>query len=173
MTQQLSDVSISEMVESLATGIAEAQLELDLTSARVAEMMSGRYQNDEGQEVDARIKFQGENLSLLELGFSPAFYQFSETILEVKVSVSTSRESSYTTSKSMTEKTVNKKRHGFLGTDGSTTKTRVTTVSSRFSSRFQYSAEGASIIRTKMVSAPPPSIMEERMHELLEENKSR
>ena len=85
ISQQLSDVPVADMVESLALGIAEAQLELDLTSARVAEMMTGKYTGVDGNDVDVRLTFQDKELSLLELGFTPTFYQFVETILEVKV----------------------------------------------------------------------------------------
>ncbi len=158
---------MAEMLESMAVGIAEAQHELDLMSTRVAEMMSsGEYSVGAGRSVDKRMDFHGERLSLMELGLSPSFYQLVEAILEIKVSVTINRERITSREKTDTKKVVKVKRHGFFGLGGSTTTTRTTSVSARYSNRFQYSAEGASQIQTRMVPIPPPNILQERMREL-------
>lgn len=169
--QELNSVPVSDMVESMARGIAQAQFELDMMSTRVAEMLSGKARNPENpdQVVDTRISFGGEQLSLMELGFTPTFYQFVETVIEVKVSVSTNRETSSERTESSSTTTTETKRRGFLGLGGSTTTTRTSSVSARYASRFQYSAEGASFIRTKLVPVPPPAILHERMAELVAE----
>ncbi len=183
--QELGDVPIGDMVQALAIGIAEAQFQLDRASARLAEMMSGTYQLrsdldsvlDDVPEndglIDTRIWFNGEKLSMLELGFTPTFYQFVDTTLEVKVSVSVTRETTSETTSESTSTHTKKKKHGFFGSGGSTTSTRTTTVSARFAQRFQYSAEGASVIRTKMVPVPPPAILEDRIRELYQSSEPR
>ena len=94
----------------MGQGIADAQLRLDMVSMQLAQMMSGRdykllvmdengnFRLDEDQRPVAidmpavRINFGGGEYSLLELGFTPTFYQFVDTIIEVKVSVSITRE---------------------------------------------------------------------------------
>ncbi|WP_207680671.1 hypothetical protein [Desulfonema magnum] len=162
---------MAEMVGSMAMGIAEAQFDLDMTSTRIAEMMTGKYKTDDGETMDTMVMFNDQKLSLLELGFTPSFYQFVEAVLDIKVSVSINQDQTSEQEKTTTTTKTKTKRHGFLGLGGSTTTTKVTTVSARFSSRFQYSAEGASVIRTKMVPVPPPSILQDRMRELAEENK--
>lgn len=170
--QELNSVPVSDMVESMAAGIAQAQLELDMMSMRLAEFLSGKYRDPDNhnQVVDTRISFGGEQLSLMALGFTPTFYQFVETVIEVKVSVSTNREESSERTETTTTTTKQTKRHGFLGLGGSTTTTRTSTVSARYASRFQYSAEGASLIRTKIVPVPPPAVLQERMAELAQES---
>ncbi|NUM46518.1 MAG: hypothetical protein HUU38_17580 [Anaerolineales bacterium] len=169
--QELSDVPVGDMVQAMAAGIAQAQFELDMMSTRIAEMLAGAYQDEEnpGKLIDARVDFGGEQLSLMELGFTPTFYQFIETVIEVKVSVSTSRESSSERTESSSTTTSETKRRGFLGLGGSTTTTRTSSVSARYASRFQYSAEGASLIRTKLVPVPPPTVLQERMLELAQD----
>ena len=167
--QELESVPVSEMVQSMAAGIAQAQFDLDLMSTRIAEMLSGIYHDaeDSNKAIDTRIEFGGERLSLMELGFTPSFYQFVETVIEVKVSVSINRETSSERTETSRTTVTRKKRHGFLGTGGSTTTTRTSSVSARYASRFQYSAEGASLIRTKIVPVPPPTILQQRIQEVL------
>ena len=40
-------------------------------------------------------------------------------------------------------------------------------VSASFSSKYQYSAEGSSLMRTKLVPIPPPALLEERIRALI------
>jgi hypothetical protein len=47
---------------------------------------------------------------------------------------------------------------------------KVTAVSAAFASKYQYSAEGSSLLRTKLVPVPPPAILQERMRRLAENN---
>src|SRR5437870_4668057 len=110
LAQQLSEIPFGEMLVSMGRGVAEAQFELDKMSSLVALAMSGKYQveiNEAGTlglvERDNCVLFAGEALSLLELGFTPTFYQFVDTILEIKVSVSMTEEQSITETKSQTE----------------------------------------------------------------------
>ena len=95
--QQLLDVPFSDMIRSMGLAIAQAQFELDQTATRLAQMMSGKYQVEvpddmapSGVRIEEResyVHFDGEDLSLLELGFTPTFYQFVDTIIEVKISI--------------------------------------------------------------------------------------
>jgi hypothetical protein len=175
LAQQLAEIPFGELLTSLGRGVAEAQLALDKVSTMVALSLSGKYQvvtNGAGESslvpADTRVRFGDEELSLLELGFTPTFYQFVDTILEIKVSVSMTREES-TSSSSSTTTTATQRwtEGGFLGIGGTQqTRTNTTTVSSQYAAKYQYSAEGASIMRTKLVPVPPPTGLAALVREL-------
>jgi hypothetical protein len=174
--QELLDVPFPEMVKSMGLAIAEAQFELDNTSLRLARMMAGEeYEIPNPDDptkpttTSARVLFDGEELSLMELGFTPTFYQFVDTIIEVKVSISMSRESQ--SSFSSTTATASAKL-GHAIFYAKTTAT-VSSVSAAYASKYQYSAEGSSLLRTKLVPVPPPAILEERIRLMLEKVKER
>jgi len=44
-----------------------------------------------------------------------------------------------------------------------------TPVDATYSSKYSYSAEGASLLRTKLVPVPPPPVLEERIRRLLQD----
>src|SRR6185503_11267902 len=95
--QELLDVPFPQMLKSMGLAIAQAQFELDNTSLRLARMMAGEEYDvpdptpdnpDKTKKTRALVTFDGQQLSLMELGFTPTFYQFVDTIIEVKVSIS-------------------------------------------------------------------------------------
>ncbi len=172
--QELLNVPFGEMVQSLGMAIAEAQHALDMNSVQMAQMMSGsRYidTDEEGKEVvreGVKINFGGRSLSLLELGFTPTFYQFVDTIIEVKISISMSSEDSRSTKTNETNVSASAK----MGWGRASTKVHSTSVSASYASKNSYSAEGASLIRTKLVPIPPPAILEQRIKKLMEERQA-
>lgn len=178
LAQQLSDVPFGELLTSMGRGVAEAQFALDQMSSLVALTMSGKYQVETDPTGawrlvarDSRVPFGGETLSLLELGFTPTFYQFVDTLLEIKVSISMTLDQSTTEERHDTvTDTQSWTEGGFLGIGGTRrTRTNTTTVSSQFSARFQYSTEGASVVRTKLVPVPPPAALANLVRELVAE----
>jgi hypothetical protein len=180
---ELMEVNFSHLVGSMGQGIADAQLRLDMVSMQLAQMMSGRAykllvmnengnfrldENNRPVTIDmpaVRVTFGGEEYSLLELGFTPTFYQFVDTIIEVKVSVSITREA--TAARSTVDVDSQMGLGGNLVT-GFNVGLKVSTVSASFASKYQYSAEGSSLLRTKLVPVPPPAILQERMRRLAE-----
>ena len=88
--QELLNVPFPEMVKSMGMGIAQAQFELDLMGMRLAQMMSGEdYYIEEADEqgvlveekqAPIKVSFNGQDFSLLELGFTPTFYQFVDIV---------------------------------------------------------------------------------------------
>jgi hypothetical protein len=80
--ETLTDVPIQDMIQRLGVGIAEAQLRLDQTSVRIATLLSGAKVDIQDAQGKAVSK------SLLELGFTPTFYHFTEAELEVKMTLS-------------------------------------------------------------------------------------
>ncbi|MCA9657732.1 MAG: hypothetical protein KC486_05270, partial [Myxococcales bacterium] len=140
--KSLTDVNIGQMVASIGVAIAEAQQAIDMSSLRIAEMFTGEYVDDEGKRRSSLISFDGEKLSLLELGFTPTFYQFVDTLIEVKIAIRISRENEST--KKVGTKTTestwrsrSKTRSSSFGVVVSTT-----TVDASYSSKYSYSAEG-------------------------------
>ncbi|NUM46517.1 MAG: hypothetical protein HUU38_17575 [Anaerolineales bacterium] len=144
--QELLDVPIDDMIRSMAEGIADAQYRLDRTSIQIAQMMSGVNEED-------RVFFGKRKYSLLELGFTPTFYQFVDTLIEVKISISMKSTSEYST------------------TAGRSVKISAysASVNASYANKYSYSVEGSSLLRTKLVPVPPPSILEERIRALIEE----
>ncbi|MDG2528596.1 hypothetical protein [Caulobacter endophyticus] len=118
-------------------------------------------------------------LSMLELGFSPTFYQFVDTIIEVKIAIKITHtsESSVTSrySNQVTTKGSSFSWSLFRGNAGASNTTQVTTsqVDATYSSKYSYSAEGSSLLRTKLVPIPQPAILEERIRRQLDEEVER
>lgn len=111
-------------------------------------------------------------LSMLELGFSPTFYQFVDTIIEVRMAISTSRESSTEVKVTSDSKRVDRSfslsfQRGKLSKTNSVTVT-TTQVNATYASKYNYSAEGSSLLRTKLTPIPPPAILEDRIRLLMD-----
>ncbi|WP_205859212.1 hypothetical protein [Pleionea sediminis] len=163
--QELLNVPFPEMVKNLGVGIAEAQLELDMVSTRIAQLMTGQPVNTDEDESNAdedskhKVYIGTTEYSLLELGFTPTFYQFVDTIIEVKMAVSVKRETSQ--SRSTSNKTISGKVRPFRGSASIS----VSSVNASYSSKYQYSAEGSSLMRTKLVPVPPPQTLEDILKE--------
>lgn len=156
ITRELQNAPLPEMVKNLGTGIAEAQYALDKVSIKIAQMMSGFKEDKNGQLVqdpDSLIKLkQGEpGYSLLALGFTPTFYQYVDTLMEVKTSFSM----------------MQSREVGVSASVGVRAYFVTASVSASYSQKYQYSAEGSSMVRTKLVTVPSPPIFEQRLKELL------
>lgn len=172
--QQLLDVPFPEMIKSMGLAIAEAQFELDRVGLRLAQMMSGRYQvevpdpDDPSkatvEEREAFVSFDGKELSMLELGFTPTFYQFVDTIIEVKISISMSYQREVKNSSSRSSLAASGVMQAIFGGINA----RVSSVSASYASKYQYSAEGSSLMRTKLVPVPPPAVLEERIRRVID-----
>ncbi|MCB9761014.1 MAG: hypothetical protein H6739_14340 [Alphaproteobacteria bacterium] len=168
--QELLNVPFPDMVRNLGVAIAEAQYELDLVGVRMAQLMAGyaEYIDESGVKhvTTHKVDFGGQQLSLLELGFTPTFYQFVDTVIEVKLSISINSEST---------STIEHKTKTF-GTDQGLIKTlfkggqiRTSSVNANYASKYQYHAEGSSLLRTKLVTVPPPQLLEERIRKMIED----
>jgi len=121
-------------------------------------------------------------LSMMELGFTPTFYQFVDTIIEVKIAIKMTRsyESSRTTSNASRDRSSSSKRSkrggGLMGLFGGKrsrgyagkSSVQTTQVDATYSAKYSYSAEGASLLRTKLVPVPPPAVLEERIRGFIE-----
>lgn len=181
--RDLLNVPMGEMISSMAFAIADAQFELDTASIRVAQLMGGRMPvldeegNSTGTEEDTRVYFgkdedgEAQKVSMIELGFSPTFYQFTNNIIEVKIAIKMTYEREFSRSKNSVTNTKNNRKKGWFGRNKTTT-TRTTTVDATYSSKYSYSAEGSSLLRCNLVPIPPPAIFEERVRDLFDEDQA-
>jgi len=164
--QELLDVPFAEMVTSLGLAISRAQFELDRVSLQIAQIMAGQpfqVPNEDGSgthEERVLVNFGDDELSMMELGFAPSFYHFVDTIIEVKVSIKMARETSYSRS------TFNASFDSYFALFAAGAS--VSSVSASYATKFNYSAEGSSLIRTKIAPIPAPAILEQRIRALLD-----
>ena len=116
---ELMSVPVGELIESVGMCIGDAQFALDLKGVEIAKLMAG-------MEQEAKITLGTQSYSMLELGLTPTFYQFVETLIEVKISISItkSKESTVTRKKSSstTKSTSSGAEVSFFGIGGGSTK---------------------------------------------------
>ena len=142
--QELLNVPFPEMVLKLASAIAEGQFKLDMVSCRIAKMMGDPKQASVSLPDLTSDDNETIKTSLIGAGFQPTFYQFTDTIIEVKMAITMNQtfESTFSTSAS----------GGFMCFAAS--------VNASFSSKYSYSVEGSSLLRTKITPLPPNTFMQ-------------
>lgn len=156
--QQLLDVPFGEMISSLGIAIAEAQYNLDTNSMDILRQMGEKDTvtlpfckvNYSGGEIS--ITDEDVSTSMIGAGFQPTFYQFAETIIEVKIAINISYERSYTRTSNVKEEVKDKRKK-------KRPIARTTTVDASYSSKYNYSAEGSSLLRTRLVPVPPNTVV--------------
>lgn len=118
-------------------------------------------------------------MSMLELGFGPTFYQFVDTIIEVKIAIKITRERSYTHTRrdrSADVSSAASRKRSFFGTSNASSYERnvaTSQVDATYSNKYSYSAEGASILRTKIMPVPLPTALEDRIQSFMETEEAR
>ena len=169
----LLNVPFPEMVSSLALAIAQSQFNLDKNSIEILKIMGNKEEapvyipnftiTDEAKfelETDdsgTAVETRDIQTSMIGAGFQPTFYQFAETIIEVKMSITLTREREYENKIEGERKTIIRKGSWWRG--GRTTVT-TTPVDARYSSKYNYTAEGSSLLRTRLVPMPPNSYVQ-------------
>ena len=169
----LADVSFAELVRNLAFAIAEGQLALDRSSIETLQFLLDHNvqivpeitEIIEPAEREVKVGSNGESititganirasgaapitLNLLQAGLQPTFYQFSEAEIEIKVSITIRR----------TEEDQTTSRGGpGIPVSGFTTRAFASSVDYRSANTFSYSADGASVVRVKMMPVPASS----------------
>jgi hypothetical protein len=96
-----------------------------------------------------------QEYSLLQAGLFPTFYQFTETIIEVKMSISQK-----TSSSSELEAGASLSVQGGFGP---VSVAFAAHVNYKSSNTYSYSAEGSSLLRTTLKPVPPPSRLTPRI----------
>ena len=171
--QELLDIPFADMVRNLASAVAEGQFALDQSSietlkflvdeknaielipeiAEIIERASRTVKittpaGDETVTVDG-VALRADpgkpvKTTLLQAGILPTFYQFTEALIEVKLSITMKR----------TEESDIEGRPGFL-------KRRVmafgSPVNYRTANTYSYTAQGSSLLRITMKPVPAPA----------------
>jgi hypothetical protein len=168
--RDLLDVPFGQMVLSLAMAIAEGQRALDRTSVETARALASANVRliDETTEVirpdpqrytftapdgtpivvtGAIVDFDRHeaDYTLLQAGLFPTFYQFTESIIEVKMSIS-----------SKTTSTTEFEAGASLGINYGPV-SFAAHANFKTSQTFSYSVEGSSLLRTTLKPVPPPA----------------
>jgi len=114
-------------------------------------------------------------VSMLELGFAPTFYQFVDSIIEVRIAISISSEYSYgveysseTSNSSGFAYKQGRKNSKKGRTDVNYNSVHTSSVNASYAGRYNYSAEGSSLLRTKLTPIPPPPILDERIRRMMD-----
>lgn len=145
VTKELVSAPLPQIIERLGVAVAEAQAALDKNSIAVAEAMAS-----------TEVTLGGEKSNLIALGFTPAFYSFTEATVEAKLSFSMQE----TTEFGVTAGATVGVAAGIVMVAAS--------VSVSYSRKFQVSAEGMSSIAARLVSLPPPEMLETRLKAIAE-----
>lgn len=133
-----------------------------------------------GKDLDNTEIRVPTRLSMLELGFTPVFYHFVDTIIEVKIAIKMTRSHEYKHSRSNKStkhyhSSYRRRRSFWRRRSNSSSYSQVSTsqVDASYASKYSYSAEGASLLRTKLSPVPPPAMLEERIRDLMENEEVR
>jgi|SRR5579864_2864104 len=184
--QDLLDVPFPKMIYDMAMAIAKGQMAMDMTSLKTLQVLahttfdyipeitetltprmipvtvtdaSGITHNINITGVDSKLYPDKDSLvsyplTALQAGINPTFYQFTESIIEVKMSISSRSESS-----SSLEVGVDVQASGgFLFASASVS----SHVNYKTASKYSYSVDGSSLLRTTLKPAPPPPRLQPR-----------
>ena len=189
--QELLNVPFPEMIFKMANAIAQGQRRLDKTSLDTARALAKArvnvipdiYEIVEKKKLsdtlDAGVTLPGAStgnvetiavrtesakavsMTLMQAGLMPTFYQFTESLIEVKISISHRSSSSREFEAGAEfEVSTEAEAHGSLfgfGGSGSASTTFASHVNYKSASTYDYSAEGSSLLRTTLKPVPPPA----------------
>ena len=189
--QELLDVPFPDMIYKMANAIAQGQRKLDKTSLDTARALAKAkvmvipdiYEIVEKKKLsdtlEAGVTLPGATtgdietiavktvsakaveMTLMQAGLLPTFYQFTESLIEVKISIShrSSSQSEFEFGASL-EVSTEAEAHGSLfgfGGSGSVSTTFASHVNYKSSSTYSFSAEGSSLLRTTLKPVPAPA----------------
>lgn len=186
--QELLNVPFPDMIFKMANAIAQGQRRLDKTSLDTARALArarvkvipeifeiveteklsdaadGTLPSGTGDQETIKVSSvpgKAVNMTLLQAGLMPTFYQFTESLIEVKISIShrTSSEREFEFGSEFeisTEAEASAKLFGF-GASASVSTTYASHVNYRSASTYEYTAEGSSLLRTTLKPVPPPA----------------
>ncbi len=142
--QVLASLPLDGMISSLGVGIAKAQHALDMNAIEMAVKLAELTLDFPGPtgEDGTPTKY---SRSLLSLGFTPTFYQFTEATLDIKIEMKVEVED-----KSSTQVSANASAaKGPVAMAG--------TVSSDSSRKYGAESSAMTAVHLQLVSVPPPA----------------
>lgn len=190
-----SALRVAEMMSGSAVlRDPETMLPIDANGRRPVRTEGGvYYASDDASErfepamVDTRVFFGRDlagapvRMSMLELGFTPTFYQFVETVLEIKIALTLTKavDSEVKNKGEVREVSQSSRVAASYGRNGgsfaasSQVQTKATPIDATYSTRYNYAVEAASLFRTKLVPVPPPALLEQRIRQQMELDQTR
>jgi len=180
--QKLLDVPFGEMIKEMALAIAEGQQALDMNSIEVAQALAEielpvgsvilaieQPADEEGNPTGSpTLVTNDQPMNLLTYGLQPRFYEFTESIIEVKMTISMKSERSFKSEYKKAFSFKNKSTFkasasaGFLFGKASASAKSETTVAysssynATYKSKYTFSETGTSLLRTTLKPVPPP-----------------
>ncbi len=183
--QELLNVPFPEMVEKLALAIAHAQMALDLNSIKTAQALANttipegtvvvaikETVDADGNVTNTEILYNDKEMPLLVYGINPTFYNFADTIIEVKMAITMVIERATSVSfgqkfsfENKTKFTAAFKTGGLMSllvgkgsssVENTTTVAYSATMDAKYTSKFSFKEEGSSLLRTVLRPVPPP-----------------
>ena len=134
LTTMLTSAPLPSIVAQLGIAVADAQYAMDHNSVRIAREMA---------RTDVEIG--GNSYSMLALGFTPPFYHFTEANVEAKLAFSMKESMEFSAGLSL----------------GGTIYVVAVSVEASYSRKYEMKAEGASSVAARLVSLPPPPLLED------------
>lgn len=129
ITNTLTSSPLSSLIENMGISIAKAQAALDTNSIDMLKSLAS-----------STVEIGGDQISLLNLGFVPSFYAFTEASFDAKMDFSLSESTSFNVDAVVSVET----------------QVVSATVNVGFARKFDQSASASSSIAARMVSLPPP-----------------
>lgn len=145
ITNTLTNTPLSSMIENMGLSIATAQAALDGNSIDMLKNLAS-----------SKVEIGGKQISLLNLGFVPSFYAFTEASFEAKMDFALSESIAVDVS----------------GEVSVETNVFSTTVSAGYARKFDQSASASSSIAARMVSLPPPENLVNLLRDLSTEEET-
>lgn len=188
--QELLDVPFPDMIYKMANAIAQGQRKLDKASLDTARALAKAkvkvipdiYEivekkklsdalepgtslpGDAGDTDTIAVRTEAAkavDMTLMQAGLLPTFYQFTESLIEVKISISHRSSSSREFEAGAEfEISTEAEAHGSLfgfGGSASVSTTFASHVNYKSSSTYDFSAEGSSLLRTTLKPVPAPA----------------
>ncbi len=162
--RDLLDTPFAEMVLQLGLAVAKGQTAMDMNSITTAKELAATKMDVLTEIVDTisqepatsggmtyqQTKVTSEpifakDISLIQAGLFPTFYQFTDTTVEVKMAISMKSGKETSVGGSATVKV----NAGVVAVSA--------TVDAKYSNSYSYSAEGSSMLRTTLKPVPPPA----------------
>ena len=183
--QEILNVPFADMVRELALAIAEGQYALDMNSVQVAQALAEtelpaesviiaikETRDADGNVTGIETVPNDSPMSLLVYGLEPRFYEFSESIIEVKITITIRLERSVERSYDSTFKFKNRTdikgsyKSGAIASilfgkaKAEMKNTREVTYArsynAKYSQKYSFEAIGSSLLRTVLKPVPAP-----------------
>ena len=129
ITNSLTNAPLDIMIEKMGFAVANAQKQLFLNSIELLKDMD-----------KIKVDVGDGKYNLIELGFLPTFYTFTEATFDMKMEFTISETENISVG----------------GSIGANIKIVSATVNASYARKFEQSAEASSAISVKLVSFPPP-----------------